>query len=575
MAANPLDLLAILGPEGRKAVEAEAEWIAVPAGRTLFHHGDPGNALYLVVSGSLGVYMPGPGDEPQLIGLIESGETVGEMALISGLPRSATVTAIRDSELWRVTKARFDLLLKRQPELLAGLNRILVHRLRQVSRGQGTRIEPKTVAFLPAGKGIDPQGIAERLSAEVTALGYKVRLVGTEDAGRSSRWFHELEKTHDHIFLCAALGDPAWIRLCARQADRIFIIARSRDPAGTALPRDLLAQRAAHQLLDLVLLHKDGSAAPADANRWLEAIPVNRHFHLRLDNAEDWSRIARIVAGRAIGLVLSGGGARAYAHVGVIRAIRDAGLPIDFLGGTSMGAIIGAGLAMEWSIDELERRVHDAFVTSNPLNDYTLPLVSLVKGRKMERLFEENFGWVRIPDLWRPYFCISSNLTSGDLHIHRRDRLTEALRASVALPGVLPPKVVKDGVLVDGAVLNNLPVDVMRGTHRGPIIAVDVARDRAMTPEMVALDRRRSWLSWIVEPPIVSILMRAGTVSGEPYLAEQARAADLLIEPPLGDIDIRNWRAFDQAVEIGYEHARQVLASSGHLLRRQRRPQPT
>ena len=246
-----------------------------------------------------------------------------------------------------------------------------------------------------------------------------------------------------------------------------------------------------------------------------------------------------------------------------------------FMGGTSMGAIICAGLAMEWSVDELQQRVHDAFVNSNPLNDYTLPLVSLVKGRKMERLFERNFGWVRIPDLWRPYFCISSNLTTGDLHIHRRDRLTEALRASVALPGVLPPKIIKDGVLVDGAVLNNLPVDVMRGMHRGPIIAVDVARDRAMTPEMVALDARRSWLSWLLEPPIVSILMRAGTVTGEPHLAEQARAADLLIEPPLGDIDIRNWRAFDQAVEIGYAHASEVLASSAHLLRRQRRPQLT
>ena len=235
MAGNPLDLLEVLGPDGRKAVEAEADWVAVPAGRTLFHYGDPGNALYLVVSGSLGVYVPGPADEPQLIALIESGETVGEMALISGLPRSATVTAIRDTELWRVTKARFDLLLKRQPELLAGLNRILVHRLRQVSRGQGTRIEPKTVAFLPAGKGIDPQGIAERLVAEVIALGYKVRLVGAEDAGQSQP-------------LVQQAGEDARPRLPVRRAGRPGLDPALRPAGRPHLYRRTVARSGRHRL---------------------------------------------------------------------------------------------------------------------------------------------------------------------------------------------------------------------------------------------------------------------------------------------------------------------------------------
>lgn len=128
-----------------------------------------------------------------------------------------------------------------------------------------------------------------------------------------------------------------------------------------------------------------------------------------------------------------------------------------------------------------------------------------------------------------------------------------------------------NSVLVDGAVINNLPVDIMRSLHRGPIVAIDVARDRALTPEMVQLTRQGNWLDRLRRPPIVSILMRSGTVSGESEIQRQVRIADLVVQPPLGDIDIRDWLAFDQAVTTGYEHTAAVLSEHGAALARPRR----
>lgn len=574
MAANPLDLLEALGPKARARIERVTERIALPAGEILFHQGSAPKAVYLVVAGTLGVYVTGPTAQRQLIAIIETGESVGEMAVLSGTPRTATVIAIRDCELLKLTKANFDLLQKREPELMAGIVRILVHRLRQVSRGAGNRIEPRTTAVLPTAHGIATESIARKLGALLEKDGDTVKIIGPNNPKRPVKWYAEQEENHDRVFLCADLGSERWIRQCARQADRILMVARARDPVASALPADLLQQRADHQLLDLVLLHEDGTDRPTRTSRWLDLVPVNRHFHIRESETRDWERLARIVSGRAVGLVLSGGGARAYAHIGATRAILEYGIEIDFIGGVSMGAIIAANLAMGSDIDEVANHVQDAFVHGTPLSDITLPLIALVKGRKVERLLAEHFDSVEIPDLWLPFYCVSSNLSDGSLHIHKRGLVRDALRASVALPGVLPPKIVNRRVLVDGAVLDNLPVDVMRSLHRGPIVAVDVTRDRALTPEMLAIEHRSSWLQQLIRPPIISILMRAGTVSSDSDIEKQAQNADLLIEPPLGDIDIRDWKAFDQAVTIGYEHtAEQLDRSLGSLRRVRRKPQ--
>ncbi len=241
---------------------------------------------------------------------------------------------------------------------------------------------------------------------------------------------------------------------------------------------------------------------------------------------------------RGVGLVLSGGGARGFAHLGIIRALREAKVPIDFLGGASIGAIIAAGVAMGWSDEEMQLRYRRSFVQTNPVNDYTFPFLALTRGKKVSRLLEREYGSVLIEDLRYPYFCVSANLTTGRLFEHRSGSVAQALRASVAIPGVMPPVFHDDGVLVDGAAINNLPVDVMQGHAPGFVIGCDVGADRNFGERRVN---------------IFEVLMHAGMINSTASERAQRELADVLMKPPLANIDLLNWQAFDRAIQAGYD----------------------
>jgi NTE family protein len=330
-----------------------------------------------------------------------------------------------------------------------------------------------------------------------------------------------------------------------------------------------------HQLVDLVL-ERPAATRSRHGNAWLSATNAARLFHVD-DKGGGVDRLARILNGTSIGLALSGGGARAFAHVGVIRALREAGITIDLVCGTSMGAIVGAGIADGWDDAELDERMRAAFVASSPLDDIALPIVAMTRGRKVEARLAEHFSDVDIADLDMPYFCVSANLTSGHHHAHDRGLLAKALRASISLPGVLPPVIYDGQVLVDGGVLRNLPTDLMRARHDGTVIGSDVSRAAGLSVEDVMPPA--SWWRWFSSgawrrgPPIVSILMRTATISAGAEIALARNAADLYVMPDTGMVEIRDWRSYPQAVEAGYVAMRDALekldAPVSELRRRQ------
>ena len=189
-----------------------------------------------------------------------------------------------------------------------------------------------------------------------------------------------------------------------------------------------------------------------------------------------------------------------------------------------------------------------SFVDTNPVNDYTFPFVALTRGRKVSRLLQREYGDVLIEDVRRPFFCISANLTTGRALEHREGLLAHALRASVAIPGVMPPVYRGDDVLVDGATINNLPVDIMQIHAPGLVIGSDVGADR------FALGRRgRQRIN------IFQILMHSGMINTASSAATQRELADILLKPPLANVDLLNWRAFDRAIQAGYEYAKTAL----------------
>ena len=185
----------------------------------------------------------------------------------------------------------------------------------------------------------------------------------------------------------------------------------------------------------------------------------------------------RRVTGRGLGLVLGGGGARGFAHIGVFKALRECGIAVDLVGGTSMGAILSATFAMGLNYEDTLKLARQL---ASPLKlfDPTMPVVSFFASGKVTQVLERIYGDTQIEDLWMPCFCVSSNLTHAVAMVHRRGPLWQAVRASMAIPGVFSPILAEGDLLVDGCVLNNLPIDVMqRLNHDGPIIAVNVFPD--------------------------------------------------------------------------------------------------
>jgi len=560
-------LLSEVGDSGLKRLLGEANWFCLPGGMLLQRDGENSRALFLVVTGSLGVFVEDERGNRKLVAHIPAGETVGEMSLISGEAHSAQLVALRDSELLRVSPEAFDGLISRYPRVMLNLMRVMVKRLQNTTRGGDSKARPKTFAVIPLQDGLDSEPIAHRLSAALSDMGSHSAVLDSSASDQSAEWFTNFEADHDVVFYRGDAPDSAWTHLCLRQADRIFLLARSDRPLPLR-PLDMPAfKERATGLPQLLLLHPEEQTRDLPEHFALRSGLFESHHHIRVGNPNDIRRVARFVAGSAVGLVLAGGGARGFAHIGVLKALYEAGVPIDHLGGTSMGAIVAAGVAMEWSLEELTERLREAFVKSNPLDDYTLPLIALVRGRKVSRLLQNGFGDIRIEEMPKPFFCVSSDLTSGRIHTHRGGALWRALRASVALPGILPPVTFHGHLLVDGGVMNNLPVDVMAEQSSGPIIASDVTGELDLKATDDQYGERPFW--WLIRegmrgsPSIVSILMRSGTVGSEAQRRVVREQADYLFEPPLKDVGLRDWKAFDRAIAEGYAHAVATIEQKG------------
>ena len=166
---------------------------------------------------------------------------------------------------------------------------------------------------------------------------------------------------------------------------------------------------------------------------------------------------ARRLVGRSVGLVLSGGGARAFAHLGVIEELVEAGIKIDRVGAVSLGSVVGAGFAAGRSPAEISELFRAGFLDVNPTGDYTIPVFSMIRGARTRSLLEGYLGERRIEELHRRFFCVSCDLVGREAVVHRVGRMRDAVLASLSIPGVFPPVVTPDGrLLVDGGVLDNL-----------------------------------------------------------------------------------------------------------------------
>lgn len=560
-----------------RAAGKEARWFSVPAGWPLFRAGEMSDSIFFVLTGSFGAFKAMRDGRSEFLGHIRAGEPVGEMAMFQGgididgdglpdnVPHTSSVYALRDSEVLEISRKGFERISSAEPEILNAMIRLILSRLQEGNQ-RNRRTAPKVFTLVATSPSIDLELRAEAIKKALSRFDIKTRVVtGSEGNEKPSSFFDKLEAENDIVILTSTMRDNAWYRLSMRQADRIWVVARADAKPSYPLFPEENSPAQSLKLVDVLLLHhgEDRDACrPAD---WLRAAGAARIFHWQGIDGESCDRLARTIAGRSVGVVFSGGGARAYAHIGVVRAMRELGIPIDFAGGASMGAVVAGCVAMGWDDDEIDYRIRKGFVDTNPLGDWNIPVVGMVKGHRVDSRLREHFGNAEIGDLEMPFFAVSTNLTDGAYRVHRQGLLRKALRATIALPGILPP-VVDDGeVLVDGAVLNNFPADVMRELQRGFVVGCDVAR----APEgLKAKDfvNPPGFFGWVAKhgfssaPPIAGLLMRSATVSVNPTAGREL--VDALILPELVDIELRDWKAYDRAVDAGYRAAMTALEES-------------
>lgn len=552
-------LFAPLGEAALQATAAAAVWLGLPGGRPLFKEGEPADALYLLKSGSLGVF-DGP---TTLLHQISAGQSVGETSLLAGNARHRTVRALRDCELLRLDRAAFESVLMQHPDLLLQIARATVARLQPQAADVTASNMPRTFALLPVDAAVPARTLGMQLARALEPHGSCVVLDARAGRGQSAAWFAVREaRVHFVIYLDAG-DDPVWRQRCLRQADALLLVAHAAAPA-RPWPDAGHPARARHRPRHLLLLHAGHQVALGAAERWRGQFsgPLTHHHICR---ESDIQRVARLVSGHGRGIVLAGGGARGLAHLGALRALAEAGHTFDAVGGTSIGAIVGAGLAAGWSAEEWSARCVASFVRGRPLSDWTVPLVALTRGARASRALREAFGALAIEDLPLPFFCVATSLSGEGQSVQRRGPLWLWLRASSAIPGVLPPVLQRGRVYVDGALANNLPTDVMAADGISHITALDVRAeiilradvDEAATPPWwQLLWQRRQRLQ---RPGLMSSLVRAGMINGEEAALERRELADRLITPPLDDVGMLDWKDFQRAIDAGYRHALGVL----------------
>jgi NTE family protein len=538
-------------------------FMSVPGGAEVVRKGEESDAVYLIVTGIFGAYAQAGDCQEILLNRMGVGEIIGEVGFITGEPRSATVKALRNSELLRIDKADLNVVVSHRPSLLFAICGTLVRRLQNAQSSQKVPARPRSFCVVPSDPSINASATALQLVDALEAFGNAAVVTRGQTVEHTSDWFAELEERFDFIVFLGDAAPTPWTRFCLRQCDCILLLAQ-----GEAAPIEFAAlgpDRAYATKgipIDLLLLWKE-RVVPGKTAPWLDAVKPRAHHHVR--SKADAGRAARLAAGHGLGLILGGGGARGLAHVGVIAALRDSGIPVDVVGGTSIGGLIGSGIALEWNLEEIVIAFVKEFARSR-LTDYAIPRVAMFSERKFDRTMGRWFGELCIEDAPIRFFCLSSNLTNGCPEVHARGRFNTWIRATTAIPGVFPPILEDNSVHVDGGLFNNLPAKFAGEFGVSTVVAVDVGSD-AGGPWRYGVEREVKPGAKPPLPSMFELLYRVGTVGGGAAEEAARRDSNVFLRPNLDGIGIFGWALHRQAIDAGHrvviENLPKIKASLG------------
>ncbi len=579
--------------------------VTVEAGEVLFREGDVGDSLYAIVTGRVRMLVGEPGAE-RAIRDLGPGELIGEMALLTGEPRTATVVAVRDTELYRLTAESVEQYLFSDVSVMRRIMTTLARRLAQApSAAAAAQPSVSSVALVAAGDIPLPEVarfgevlgaflsghlrvavLSPRTVEAAVGTGATADAGGAEAAGLAG-WLRDQEDRHDLVLYAPSPGPEApfrdlgdtgfWDRLCVREADVVLLVGRAgaSPRLGLAEQRLLAGSMARKARRELVLLHDDLRPGAWQTGQWLSQRQLGRAHHVVPDDPAHLGRLARFLLDVPVGLVLSGGGIRGFGHAGVLRALHEHGVPVDVICGTSAGALVGGQHAMGWTPGQIERRNVRLFgVPRRRLMDYTIPTTSIVGSVQLNRVLNVIFGDRRIEDLWIPYLCTITDLTAAELVVRDAGSLRDAVRASSSLPVLLPPVVGPDGhLLADGGVLNNLPVlPLINRMALGTLILVNVTAPFYTADEpydysdslplgRVLRSRLNPLGPPLVAPGIGQVLLRVMEIGSKSLESGQIARADVYIRPHFDSSSYTDTTQLPSVIRAGYEAAREALSA--------------
>jgi lysophospholipid hydrolase len=420
-------------------------------------------------------------------------------------------------------------------------------------------------------------------------------------------WMEQQEDSHRIVLYQCDFGLTNWTRVCLNRAKCILVVALAQsEPHITSYEQKLYSQEPSAPI-ELVLLHKLDAKKPKHTNIWLSIRSWCPVHHIRCPQRvfvrkrckiediygslaktcpsadNDFSRLARYLSGNSIGLVLGGGGARGAAHLGIIKALHEANIPIDMIGGVSIGAFMGALWAQETDLTPVTQLARDwSFKMTSRLRqivDLTYPITAMFTGAGFNRTIHEAFGDRQIEDLWIPYFTVTTDITSSAPRIHRHGSLWRYVRSSMSLSGYLPPLCdpIDGHLLLDGGYVNNLPADVMHNVMGAKtILAIDVGSQDETDLTNYGDTLNGWWLLWkrwypfgepVKVPSLPEIQSRLAYVSCVRQL-EEVKKSDYCayIRPPIDPYKTMQFNAFDRILEIGYEHGKLMFPDEKAVL---------
>lgn len=595
-----LDLFGDISHETMEALLEKSSIKHYRSGQTLFETGDEPDGLHVIISGKLIVETINLHGERRRLSDAEAPETVGELALLADARRSATVTAARESTVALLGRDDFDTLIASQAPMLMRLSQLIVRRhVKNVRQQVTATATDRNFVLVPLDSRLPLLRFILQLKNALRELGTAftlnsrsfdtlygrtgASLTEFDDIFNSAiaEWLDDKENRYNSMVYVADKTWTTWTRRCVNRADRIILVASAKQNNSAEL-RDI-----EHQLnalfdgthikprIELLLLHPIDTDMPRNTARWLECRELDAYHHVRLNDNRHFGRLARRITNVATGLVLSGGGARGYAHLGVHRLIEEKNIKLDYIGGSSMGALLGASMAMGHSFSDI-KKLSATFANKRALFDYTLPLASMMKSAKLSRFCRRVYGEQRIEDLWTPFFCVSSNLADGKEVIHDRGPLWKIIRTTVALPGIFSPVPTANGdLLIDGAVLNTFPVEIMKQKlgGKGFIIGVNVSQlseqfnyydfGTTLSGWRVFLSRINPFEPPIKIPRIVETLLRSTDIKSIERLNAECASLDVLVEPNVRSISLLDFKSYELISQIGYKEACEVFTRHG------------